>query len=61
VTVHPAGLSYNRLVADLVLADGPCIGTNISAALVSAGAAWVEPRYNTDPAASAWRHSRGQR
>jgi endonuclease YncB( thermonuclease family) len=44
VTVYPAGHSYNRLVADLVLADGTGAGPDVRAALVDAGAAWVEPR-----------------
>jgi micrococcal nuclease len=53
VDVRPAGRRDDRLVADLVLLDGPDAGADVAAALVDAGAAWVEPRYSTDPMARA--------
>jgi micrococcal nuclease len=48
VDVRPTGdLSYGRTVADLVLPGGRDVG----AALVASGAAWVEQRWNHNPAA----------
>jgi endonuclease YncB( thermonuclease family) len=50
VDVRPTGdLSYGRTVADIVLPDGRDVG----AVLVASGAAWVESRWNHDPAAYA--------
>jgi micrococcal nuclease len=45
VDVRPAGHSYNRTVADLVLPDG----RNVAAVMIDAGAAWWEPKYPSDP------------
>lgn len=61
VTVHPAGHSYNRLVAHLVLVDGTGAGTDVSAALVDAGAAWVEPRYSPTDLTAPGRQATAQR
>jgi endonuclease YncB( thermonuclease family) len=50
VEVKPTGdLSYGRTVADIVLPSGRNVGTT----LVASGAAWVEQRWNHDPAAYA--------
>ena len=50
VEVKPTGnLSYGRTVADIVLPSGRDVGTT----LVASGAAWVEQRWNHDPAAYA--------
>ena len=47
VDVRPTGdLSYGRTVADLVMPGG----RNVGATLVASGAAWVEQRWNHDPA-----------
>jgi endonuclease YncB( thermonuclease family) len=48
--VRPAGRSHDRLVAVLVREDG-----DIATEMVASGAAWVEPRYNTNPALSGWQ------
>ena len=45
VDVRPAGRSDDQVVADLFLRDGRDVGR----VLVTAGAAWVEPGYSTDP------------
>lgn len=45
VDVRPAGQSYHRMVADLVLLDG----RNVAAVMVDAGAVWWEPQYPSDP------------
>lgn len=45
VDIRPTGdLSYGRTVADVYLGN-----RSIGAEMVSAGLAWVEPRWNTDP------------
>ena len=44
-----AGRSHDRLVADIVMTDR----VDVSAAMVTLGWAWVEPRYNVDAAAPA--------
>jgi endonuclease YncB( thermonuclease family) len=50
VDVRPTGdTSYGRTIADIVLPGGRDVGT----ALVASGAAWVEQRWNHDPAAYA--------
>lgn len=41
VTAQPVGRSYERIVADVTLADGGSYGF----ALVAAGHAWLDPRY----------------
>jgi micrococcal nuclease len=47
VDVRPTGdTSYQRMVADIVRADG----LDVAAIMVSRGYAWVEDRWNTDPA-----------
>jgi endonuclease YncB( thermonuclease family) len=50
VEVKPTGdLSYGRTAADIMLPSGRDVGTT----LVASGAAWVEQRWNHDPAAYA--------
>lgn len=47
VDVRPTGdSSYGRTVADLYIG-----GRSVGSEMVSAGLAWVEPRWNTDPTA----------
>src|SRR5215469_6730781 len=51
VDVRPTGYSYSRVIANLVLPDGKSVGD----LLVAAGAAWVEPRWNTNPQAPSFQ------
>jgi endonuclease YncB( thermonuclease family) len=54
VAVPPiSGFSYGRLVADLVIEDGPDAGADAGAAMVRMGAAWVEDWWNLNPDAPA--------
>jgi endonuclease YncB( thermonuclease family) len=48
VDVRPTGdTSFSRTVADLVLSNGRDVGST----MITGGYAWVEPRWNHDPAA----------
>lgn len=57
VDLTAAGYSYKRRVTDIRLSDG----TDVAERMVAAGAAWVEPRYNTDPKTPAMQASAQQR
>ena len=51
VDVGSAGHSHDRLVADMVREDGLDTATE----MVADGAAWVEPRFNTNPELPGWQ------
>jgi micrococcal nuclease len=52
VDIRPTGdLSYGRTVADIIVEDGPNAGTDAGAYMVRNGYAWVESRWNLNPAA----------
>jgi endonuclease YncB( thermonuclease family) len=52
VDIRPTGdLSYGRTVADIIVEDGPNAGTDAGAYMVRNGYAWVELRWNLNPAA----------
>jgi micrococcal nuclease len=50
VDVRPiSGFSHGRMVADLIVKDGPDAGGDAGATMVRMGAAWVEDRWNLNP------------